>query len=104
MYALELAKRGAKVVVNDLGVSRDGAGTDHSAADRVVAEIIENGGEAIANYDSVSSMEGGKNMVQASVDKYGKLDILINNAGILRDKSFLKMTEEDWGLCNFRTS
>ena len=96
MYALELAKRGAKVVVNDLGVSRDGAGTDHSAADRVVGEIIENGGQAIANYDSVTSMEGGKNMVQTAVNKYGKIDILINNAGILRDKSFLKMTEEDW--------
>jgi NAD(P)-dependent dehydrogenase (short-subunit alcohol dehydrogenase family) len=96
MYALELAKRGAKVVVNDLGVSRAGTGSDHSAADSVVAEIIEGGGEAVANYDSVTSMAGGKNLVQTAVGAYGKVDILINNAGILRDKSFLKMTEEDW--------
>lgn len=98
MYALELAKRGAKVVVNDLGVSRDGTGSGRSPADNVVAEIIAGGGEAVADYDSVSTMEGGRHLVQTAVDAYGKVDILINNAGILRDKSFLKMTEEDWDL------
>jgi NAD(P)-dependent dehydrogenase (short-subunit alcohol dehydrogenase family) len=96
MYALELAKRGAKVVVNDLGGSRDGSGGDASAADKVVDEIKAAGGEAAANYDSVATMEGGKNIVQTAVDSFGKVDILINNAGILRDKSFLKMTEAEW--------
>jgi len=95
-YALDLAKRGAKVVVNDLGGAVDGSGASRSAADTVVDEIRASGGEAVANYDSVSTMAGGKNVVQTAVDAFGKVDILINNAGILRDKSFLKMTEEDW--------
>jgi NAD(P)-dependent dehydrogenase (short-subunit alcohol dehydrogenase family) len=95
-YALDLAKRGAKVVVNDLGGAVDGSGAGRSAADTVVDEIRAAGGEAVANYDSVSTMAGGKNIVQTAVDAFGKVDILINNAGILRDKSFLKMTEEDW--------
>ncbi|SLM31025.1 FabG2 [Desulfamplus magnetovallimortis] len=98
MYALELAKRGAKVVVNDLGVSREGTGKDTSAADGVVDEIIKAGGSAIACYDSVATMEGGKNIIKKAVDTWGRLDILINNAGILRDRSFLKMTEEEWDL------
>lgn len=98
IYALELAARGARVVVNDLGGARDGAGADQSAADRVVAEIREAGGEAVANYDSVATMQGGANIVQTAVDTYGKVDILINNAGILRDKSFLKMSEAEWDL------
>jgi NAD(P)-dependent dehydrogenase (short-subunit alcohol dehydrogenase family) len=95
-YALDLAQRGARVVVNDLGGKVDGSGAGHSAADAVVAEIKAAGGEAVANYDSVSTMEGGRNIVQSAVGHFGKVDILINNAGILRDKSFLKMTEEDW--------
>jgi NAD(P)-dependent dehydrogenase (short-subunit alcohol dehydrogenase family) len=98
VYALELAARGARVVVNDLGGTRDGAGADPSAADRVVAEIRAAGGEAVANYDSVATMQGGANIVQTAVDAFGKVDILINNAGILRDKSFLKMTEEEWDM------
>ena len=98
MYALELAARGARVVVNDLGGARDGAGADQSAADQVVAEITAAGGEAVANYDSVATMQGGANIVQTAVDAYGKVDILVNNAGILRDKSFLKMSEEEWDL------
>lgn len=98
MYALELAARGAQVVVNDLGGGRDGAGSDQSAADAVVDEIKAAGGEAVANYDSVATMQGGANIVQTAVDAFGKVDILINNAGILRDKSFLKMTEEEWDL------
>ena len=98
MYALELGRRGAKVVVNDLGVSRDGSGEDASAADKVVEEIVAAGGQAVANYDSVATMAGGENIVKTAVDAYGKVDILINNAGILRDKSFLKMTEEEWDL------
>jgi len=95
-YALELAKRGAKVVVNDLGGARDGSGGSSSAADTVVEEIKAAGGEATANYDNVSTMEGGENIVKTAVDAYGKVDILVNNAGILRDKSFLKMTEAEW--------
>lgn len=98
MYALELGLRGAKVVVNDLGVTRDGSGADASAADKVVAEIVANGGEAVANYDSVATMAGGENIVKTAMDAYGKVDILINNAGILRDKSFMKMTEDEWDL------
>ncbi len=98
MYALELAARGAQVVVNDLGGARDGAGSNQSAADTVVDEIKAAGGEAVANYDSVATMQGGANIVQTAVDAFGKVDILINNAGILRDKSFLKMSEEEWDL------
>jgi NAD(P)-dependent dehydrogenase (short-subunit alcohol dehydrogenase family) len=98
MYAMELAARGAKVVVNDLGGARDGSGASTSAADTVVEEIKAAGGEAVANYDSVATMEGGANIVKTAVDAFGKVDILINNAGILRDKSFLKMSEEEWDL------
>jgi len=98
MYALELARRGAKVVVNDLGGARDGSGSDSAAADLVVEEIKAAGGEATANYDSVATFEGGQNIVQTALDAYGQLDILINNAGILRDRSFLKMSEEEWDL------
>ncbi|MBU2481552.1 MAG: SDR family NAD(P)-dependent oxidoreductase, partial [Proteobacteria bacterium] len=98
MYALELARRGAKVVVNDLGVSRDGEGMDTSAADSVVEQIKADGGQAVANYDSVATMAGGENIVKTAMDAFGTVDILINNAGILRDKSFMKMTEQDWDL------
>jgi NAD(P)-dependent dehydrogenase (short-subunit alcohol dehydrogenase family) len=94
-YALELAKRGAQVVVNDLGGSVNGEGGDDSAAQKVVDEIKAAGGEATPNYDSVSSPEGGENIVKTAVDAYGKVDIVINNAGILRDKSFAKMSWDD---------
>ncbi|HRV37005.1 MAG: SDR family oxidoreductase [Desulfomonilia bacterium] len=95
-HALELAKRGAKVVINDLGGARDGVGSDSSAANKVVEEIKALGGEAVPNYDNVASVEGGANIVKTAVDAFGKVDILINNAGILRDKSFTKMEEENW--------
>jgi len=96
-YALELGKRGAKVVVNDLGGARDGAGKGSSTpADKVVEEIKAAGGEAIANYDNVATPEGGERIVQSAIKAFGSLDILINNAGILRDKSFLKMEPENW--------
>ncbi|MFO7298777.1 MAG: SDR family oxidoreductase [Actinomycetes bacterium] len=94
-YALELARRGARVVVNDLGGAVDGTGSDQTAAAKVVAEIEALGGEAIPNYDSVATEDGGKAIVQAAVDAFGKVDIVINNAGILRDKSFSKMTMEE---------
>ncbi|MCP4544052.1 MAG: SDR family NAD(P)-dependent oxidoreductase [Chloroflexi bacterium] len=96
-YALELAKRGAKVVVNDLGGARDGTGKGSAKpADTVVQEIVEAGGEAVANYDSVATLEGGEGIVQTALEHFGKVDILINNAGILRDKSFAKMTPDLW--------
>mmetsp|Transcript_54012 Transcript_54012/g.94833 ORF Transcript_54012/g.94833 Transcript_54012/m.94833 type:complete len:299 (-) Transcript_54012:45-941(-) len=94
-YAMLLASRGAKVVVNDLGGSLNGTGTSSAAADNVVAEIQAAGGEAVANYDSVVS---GEKIVKTAVDTYGRVDILINNAGILRDVTFKKMTDKDWEL------
>jgi len=97
VYALELARRGAKIVVNDLGGARDGSGEGStSPADRVVAEIKALGGEAIANYDTVTTPAGGERIVQAAVAAFGKVDILVNNAGILRDKSFPKMEPDTW--------
>lgn len=97
-HALELAKRGAQVVVNDLGGSVDGQGSGSSAADLVVKEIQEAGGTAVANYDSVATKEGGTAIVKTALDNFGQVDILINNAGILRDKSFAKMSEEEMTL------
>jgi NAD(P)-dependent dehydrogenase (short-subunit alcohol dehydrogenase family) len=94
-YALELARRGASVVVNDLGGSSDGRGGSSSMADATVKEIIEAGGKAAANYDSVATPEGGKAIIQTALDNFGKVDILVNNAGILRDKSFLKLEPKD---------
>jgi NAD(P)-dependent dehydrogenase (short-subunit alcohol dehydrogenase family) len=93
-YVLELARRGASVVVNDLGGDMDGSGGSPMAADSVVEEIEAAGGEAVANYDSVSTPEGGQSIVQTALDAFGQIDILINNAGILRDASFAKMTTE----------
>ncbi|MCE5265573.1 MAG: SDR family NAD(P)-dependent oxidoreductase [Deltaproteobacteria bacterium] len=97
VYALELARRGAKIVVNDFGGSRDGAGGGSATpAQKVVEEIKAAGGEAVANYDNVATPEGGEKIVKAALDAYGTVDILINNAGILRDKSILKMEPETW--------
>ena len=92
-HALLLASRGAKVVVNDLGGSRDGTGAGSEMADQVVQEIIDAGGEAVANYDGVHTWEGGEAIVQTALDAFGKIDIVINNAGILRDVSFAKLEE-----------
>ena len=94
-YALEFAKRGAKVVVNDLGGASDGTGASASMADQVVKEISEAGGTAVTNHDSVASPEGGEAIVQTALDNFGKVDVVINNAGILRDKTFAKLTPEE---------
>src|SRR3989475_10177630 len=96
-HALLLASRGAKVVVNDLGGARDGTGTGASAmADQVVAELTAAGGDAVANYNGVDTSEGGEAIVKTALDAYGKVDIVIANAGILRDRAFHNLTEEDW--------
>ena len=95
-HAIELAKRGARVVVNDLGGSTAGVGSSKSAADKVVGEIRVFGGEAVPNYDNVATPEGGENIVQTAIDAFGKVDILINNVGILLDSSFAKMDEKKW--------
>lgn len=92
-HALELARRGAQVLVNDLGGAVDGSGSSDSAADRVVAEITALGGVAAANHDSVATAVGGKAIVAAAIDAFGRVDVLVNNAGILRDKAFHKMDD-----------
>ena len=97
-HALLLAKEGAAVVVNDLGGARDGTGGSASMADAVVNEIKAAGGRAVADYGSVSDPKAAASMVKAAVDAFGKLDILINNAGILRDKSFKNMTDDMWDI------
>jgi NAD(P)-dependent dehydrogenase (short-subunit alcohol dehydrogenase family) len=96
-YALELARRGASVVVNDLGGAVDGTGSSSSAADQVVAEIRAAGGLAVANYDSVSTEEGGAAAVQAAVDAFGTVDVVVSNAGILRDRSYANMAADEVG-------
>jgi NAD(P)-dependent dehydrogenase (short-subunit alcohol dehydrogenase family) len=96
--ALLLAEEGAKVVVNDLGSGPDGAGAAASPADRVVKEIKGRGGEAVANYDSVAIPEGGDNIIKTALDAFGRLDILINNAGVLRDRMIFNMTPEEWDM------
>ena len=95
-HALELARRGAKVVINDLGGSLDGSGGASEAANIVVEEIKSEGGVAMANGASVADQKGVANMIQETLDEWGQIDILVNNAGILRDKSFHKMTLEDF--------
>jgi len=94
-YALDLAGRGAAVVVNDLGGSVNGVGGDSAAAQLVVDEIKAKGGDAVPSYDSVSTPEGGEAIVRTAVEAFGKVDVVINNAGILRDKSFTKMEWSD---------
>lgn len=95
-HARLFAARGAKVVVNDLGGTLDGRGNDQSAAQKVVDEIEAAGGEAVASFDGVDTPEGAANIVQTALDAFGGVDVVINNAGILRDVSFAKMSVEDW--------
>ena len=95
-HALELASRGAKVVVNDLGGSLDGSGSSAGPAATVVEEIEKNGGEAVANTDNVATVEGAEAIVRTALDTYGRVDIVINNAGILRDKSIKNMSPEEF--------
>ena len=93
--ALYLAKKGVKVLVNDLGANPDGSG-EEKIADEVVEAIVSSGGEALANYESVDSYEGGKNIFDSALSEFGTVDILVNNAGILRDKTLFNMEESDW--------
>lgn len=95
-YALFLASRGAKVVVNDIGGSTDGTGRSSAPAQMVVEEIRAKGGKAVANFDSVTESEGAENIVKTALDNFGPVDILINNAGVLRDKTFLNMPLQDF--------
>ena len=95
-YALMLAHHGAKVVVNDFGGARDGSGADAGPAQEVVDEIIAAGGEAVAHVGDVSSLADAKAMVQLAIDTFGGLDVLVNNAGILRDRMLFSMTEDEW--------
>ena len=92
---LSFAQEGAKVVVNDLGGDRDGSG-EGKIADEVVKEIQDLGGEAVANYDSVGTVEGGENLFKTAIDAFGEMDFLVNNAGILRDRTLYNMEESDW--------
>ncbi len=94
--ALLFAREGASVVVNDPGVNTDGSGHDNGPADQVVAEIKAADGKAIANYDSVASVDGGEKIVTTAVDAFGRIDILVNNAGILRDRMIFNMSEQEW--------
>ena len=94
--ALLFAQEGAKVVVNDPGVNTDGSGHDNGPADQVVAEIKQAGGDAAASYDSVATVDGGEAIIKKAVDTFGRLDVLVNNAGILRDRMIFNMSEEEW--------
>lgn len=94
--AIALAREGAKVVVNDPGVNVDGTGFDEGPADEVVAAIQEAGGEAVADYHSIASMEGGQAVIQTALDHFRRVDILVNAPGILRDRMIFNMTEEEW--------
>lgn len=95
-HALGLARHGARVVVNDLGGAVDGTGTDKSPAQQVVEEIKAMGGEAVVNGDDVSSWNGAKNMIDQAIETFGTLDVVVNNAGILRDRMLVNMTEDEW--------
>ncbi|GGT31423.1 putative short-chain dehydrogenase/reductase [Nonomuraea spiralis] len=95
-HALEFARQGARVVVNDLGTSRDGGGASPGPAQEVVAEIEALGGQAVANCDDVSDWAGAARLVKTAVSAYGRLDTLVNNAGFLRDRMLVSMTEQDW--------
>jgi NAD(P)-dependent dehydrogenase (short-subunit alcohol dehydrogenase family) len=95
-HALLFAEEGAKVVINDLGGAMDGTGDDRTAAERVVDEIRAMGGEAVANADDVADWEGGQRLINAAVEAFGDLHVLVNNAGILRDRVLVNMTEDEW--------
>ncbi len=95
-HVLALAAEGAAVVVNDLGGARDGTGGGNAMADQVVADVVAAGGEAVASYANVATMEGGQAILKTGIDAFDKIDVLINNAGILRDKSFKNTTEDLW--------
>jgi NAD(P)-dependent dehydrogenase (short-subunit alcohol dehydrogenase family) len=97
-HALALAREGAAVVVNDLGGTRDGSGGGSAMADQVVAEIRAAGGEAAPNYDDVSTVQGGNRILQTALDHFERVDVLVNNAGILRDKSFANTSEDMWDI------
>ncbi len=94
--AILMAEEGARVIVNDLGGAADGSGAEKKVADEVVEEIKAAGGEAVANYDSVTTVEGGEGIIQTALGSFGKLDILVNNAGILRDRMIFNMAPEEW--------
>jgi NAD(P)-dependent dehydrogenase (short-subunit alcohol dehydrogenase family) len=95
-YALMLAAHGARVVVNDLGGNIDGSGTDSSPAQQVVSEIRSTGGEAVVDGHDVSSWSGSKAMIDTAINEFGQLDVLVNNAGILRDRMLVNMQEAEW--------
>jgi NAD(P)-dependent dehydrogenase (short-subunit alcohol dehydrogenase family) len=97
-HALALSRQGAAVVVNDLGGARDGTGGGHNMADAVVDEIKQAGGEAVGNYDSVATVEGGQGILKTALDTFEKVDVVVNNAGILRDKSFANTDEDMWDI------
>jgi len=97
-YATGMAAQGARVVVNDIGTSFDGEGTTRDAADAVVKTIKQNGGEAVANYDSVAEESGARNIIRTAIDKYGRIDILVNNAGIIRNNPVWEMRTADWDI------
>jgi NAD(P)-dependent dehydrogenase (short-subunit alcohol dehydrogenase family) len=97
-HAIAMAKEGAALVINDLGGARDGSGGGAAMADQVVDEIKAAGGEAVANYDNVATVEGGQNILKSGLDTFDKVDILVNNAGILRDKSFANTSEDMWDI------
>ena len=94
--AILMAKEGARVVVNDLGVNEDGSGASHSPADDVVREIINSGDTAVANHDSVASLDGGQRIIETAVKHFGRIDILVNNAGIFGMKPLIDISEQEW--------
>ena len=95
-YALAFARHGARVVVNDLGGLSDGTGSSSSPAEETASEIVRAGGEAIANHDDIASWTGAKALIDVAVERFGRVDVLVNNAGILRDRTLVNMTEDDW--------
>jgi NAD(P)-dependent dehydrogenase (short-subunit alcohol dehydrogenase family) len=94
--ALLMAASGARVVVNDLGGAADGSGEAASPADDVVGEIRGAGGQAVSSYESVTTMAGGQRIVETAIDHFGRIDVVVNNAGIVRDRMIFNMTEEEW--------